>query len=73
VTDAPKPCPFCGGEAKLGYDSGNEVWGQTWWVHCPACGISTGRANGSSTWLTDKAVDRAAKASVVSVWNRRVR
>jgi Lar family restriction alleviation protein len=67
-----KPCPFCGEKAKLAHDMGNEVWGQTWWVHCPACGVETRRASGSNSWHTDKETDRKAKASVTAVWNRRV-
>ena len=69
-----EPCPFCGGEARIKYDSGNEVWGQSWEAGCKACDIHTPKAWGSSTWASGdnaKKQDRAAKATAISAWNRR--
>lgn len=33
-----KPCPFCGGEAKLGYSTAGEGW---WGVHCIQCRVTS--------------------------------
>lgn len=32
------PCPFCGGEALLGYDNHNQT---AYWAQCSDCGIAT--------------------------------
>lgn len=36
-----KPCPFCGGEAKLSNDAGIQAFA----VYCSVCGISSPRLN----------------------------
>lgn len=66
-----KPCPFCGGPASLGCDSGNEVYPQSWNPGCEKCGIRF-KAYGSSSWATNKKADEAAKSLAVGVWNKRV-
>lgn len=32
-----KPCPFCGGEARIG-----KIYGDAWTVECTECGIQSG-------------------------------
>lgn len=64
------PCPFCGGRATLAYDSGNEVWGQSWSAGCASCGIKFIQM-GSSSWASVKAEDDAARSSVIARWNTR--
>lgn len=67
------PCPFCGGEAELKRDAGNEVWPQSWMGKCTKseCGFSYGREFGSSTWRIEKEKDDAAQVAAVSKWNTR--
>ena len=64
-------CPFCGSEANLKYDSGNEVYGQRWWVACSGCWATGPTFMGSSSWRTVKKEDNAAKASAAIEWNTR--
>ena len=55
-----KPCPFCGGEARLQGAS----WGVPRWVYCKECGAKVqGGINGSI---------RACGIASVKAWNRRV-
>ncbi|WP_172448101.1 Lar family restriction alleviation protein [Stenotrophomonas sp. VV52] len=65
-----KPCPFCGRPASIVYDSGNEVWNQTWRVGCTHCSIQM-KESGSNSWATNKLQDEAAKAAAVARWNTR--
>lgn len=53
-----KPCPFCGGEAQFGIESGYVK------VSCKECGISTKRLSAS--------VEYCAKQLIAETWNRRV-
>jgi hypothetical protein len=66
-----KPCPFCGSEAKLFRDAGNEVWPQSWNVACTKCWCSGKKFIGSSTWAVVKKEDQAAEANAVREWNTR--
>ena len=66
-----KACPFCGGEAHLAYDSGNEVWGQSWKAGCKRCDIYAPKIFGSSSWATNKGIDNNSKARTAGAWNRR--
>ena len=66
-----KPCPFCGGHGSVTYDSGNEVWNQSWEAGCKKCGIGF-HEYGSNSWATNKKEDDAAKAKAIEQWNRRV-
>lgn len=70
-----KPCPFCGSAPKLHYDSGNEVWGQRWWVRCKECDVASPSYFGISTWETPgksgKEKNDKAKADAATWWNRR--
>lgn len=65
-----KPCPFCGNKPTLRYDSGNEVWGQSWQVAC-VCGVSFPKVYGSSSWASNKKQDKAAIQAATSPWNLR--
>jgi len=71
MTTKIKPCPFCGSEAKMKYDGGNEVYGQRWWVACGRCWATGPTFGGSSSWRVVKKEDDAAKASAVAEWNTR--
>ena len=71
MTNALKPCPFCGSEAKLNYDGGNEVYGQRWWVGCTGCWATGPTHGGSSSWCTVKKEDDAAKQKASDDWNKR--
>lgn len=71
-----KPCPFCGSQARVEYDSGNENINQRWWVSCSAneCRVKTRAFLGSNTWGDPgdlKKIDAAAKQSAKDFWNRR--
>lgn len=65
-----KPCPFCGGNGSVVYDSGNEVWNKSWSVGCTKCSIQF-KELGSNSWRSVKAEDDAAKAKAIAAWNRR--
>lgn len=67
-----KKCPFCGAPGKLRYDSGNEVWGQSWQCVCTKCAAETEKYFGSSSWLTKPKEDAKAKADALAAWNSRV-
>lgn len=54
-----KPCPFCGGEAKLTHKSDMLSF-----VECRKCGIQ------GSSFL--KAFDRASDDAAIEAWNRRI-
>lgn len=58
-----KPCPFCGGEAKL-VDYGQEGDFEDWDVECEKCGILFVAPGKEEGWVTTK--EEAAEA-----WNRR--
>lgn len=64
------PCPFCGGTASTIYDSGNEIWGQSWRTGCTKCSVQF-KARGSSSWRPIKIEDDAAKAKSIAAWNQR--
>lgn len=52
-----KPCPFCGGEAKLArYDNVGDM--DSWFVFCPKCLVETVPRYGF-------------KGEVIRIWNRR--
>lgn len=70
MTEALKPCPFCGSPAELKHDSGTVVYGQTWWVSCTSC-WANGLNLSSGTVGTDEKRDAEAKAGAVAAWNRR--
>lgn len=59
-----KPCPFCGGEARLRKHQRLE---QTWYVQCNDCGIRTKNYTQCAyeSWKT-------AMNAPVHIWNRRV-
>ncbi len=68
------PCPFCGRRASVVKDSGNEVWGQSWLAGCTKCGIQF-KVCGSNSWDSSKgskAIDKAAEAKAIALWNTRV-
>lgn len=60
-----KPCPFCGSEAKLYRDSGNEVHNQSWNGACTRCWCSARKIYGSNTWAAVKKEDKAAEAQAI--------
>ena len=57
-----KPCPFCGGEARIArfrsYNESFMVMGYKFYVYCPDCGI-----DGPGVYL--------AESDAAAVWNRR--
>ena len=55
-----KPCPFCGGEARLRKDEYRNFW-----VECKNCLCGTSFASGSSP-------DEKLIETVIQDWNRRV-
>ncbi len=59
-----KPCPFCGGEARLKKHQRLE---QTWYVQCKDCGIRTANSVQPpyESWKT-------AMNYPVRLWNRRI-
>ena len=64
-----KPCPFCGGEAKLKETTechGHGMYLKKYYVMCEKCGC-----NGVGAYVYDKSAQQC-KDFVVSRWNRRV-
>lgn len=58
--DELKPCPYCGGEAKLlrrKLRTGFYTRGGTWYVHCKAC--------------LNRTEPRKKRETVIELWNRR--
>jgi len=66
-----KPCPFCGSEAVCKYDSGNEVWNQSWQCKCSKCDVPTAKFFGSNSWARNKKEDASAERQAIEVWNQR--
>lgn len=60
-----KPCPFCGGEARLKKHNKLE---QTWYVQCHDCGIRTPNSSQAAyqPW-------KQARDYPILQWNRRVK
>jgi hypothetical protein len=62
------PCPFCGGEARDNYDSGD--WGAQAWVSCRPCG-----ARGPWTELSHERALKTTSGAIidraVALWNGR--
>ena len=63
MNDELKPCPFCGGQARLKKHYKLE---QTWYVQCHKCGIRT--PNSTQTPYQNWA---EARDYPVKMWNRR--
>ena len=59
-----KPCPFCGGEARL---KKHQTLEQTWYVQCKNCGVRTINSVQApyESW-------RDAMNYPVKLWNRRI-
>lgn len=57
-----KPCPFCGGEAKLFLDESRYYKSQ---VYCKKCGVRTNREHipeiAVTTWNTRKPIDKVVE------------
>ena len=70
-----KGCPFCGGEAKLSYNRGNENINQTWAVKCTKCPCFGSHFTGTNTWESyskeKEIADRKAEQKAIEWWNRR--
>lgn len=73
-----KPCPFCGGEAKVAFA---HPWYMLKRLHnryvfagCPKCGIATNlylANNRTGSPLINKAHEEGAKEKAIEAWNRR--
>ena len=68
MTGKLKPCPFCGGEAKIGsrgvYYSGEKPsW--SYQVYCPPSNNCSVRPNNNKEYMT--------KEQAIEAWNKRVR
>lgn len=61
TNNALKPCPFCGGEAKLGKADNNFIYSAA--VYCSKCLCSTAVA---------KSPDKSVVQIAIDDWNRRV-
>ena len=59
MPDKLKPCPFCGGEAKLVYTSGNEPRPM---VTCNDC----------EAVMHSKVIVKQTGSEVIAAWNKRV-
>lgn len=59
-----KPCPFCGGEARLKKHNKLE---QTWYVQCHDCGIRTPNSSQCAFQPWEEARDYP-----ISQWNNRI-
>ena len=59
MTDELKPCPFCGGEARVNERyRGGTANRKMYWISCSACGISQQHDNTSGYRYQSKAIDR---------------
>jgi Lar family restriction alleviation protein len=59
-----KPCPFCGGEAKLL----TENFGEYVWAKCEVCGVQTSR------YYVRAVVDgKDGEKRAIEAWNRRAK
>lgn len=67
-----KPCPFCGGEAKIKAVN-QKSYGLTIWCQCKKCGVKTEEycpiTNNEDTTLDS--IEKC-KNTVLEQWNRRV-
>ena len=57
-----KPCPFCGGEAKIRTKT-FDIFNVAAYVYCTRCGAKTG--------LFEANVNRAAVEEAKELWNKR--
>ena len=65
-----KPCPFCGGEAKIAYDStSNIVFGEESYLYayCTSCGIRTPHLY----YCPEQNQQNATEYMAIEMWNRR--
>lgn len=59
MIDKLKPCPFCGGEARVNERyRGGTANRKMYWISCSACGISQQHDNTSGYRYQSKAIDR---------------
>jgi hypothetical protein len=72
-----KPCPFCGGGAKI--KPGRVYYDDCVRVHCPECGCATKPVLIGRPQLTVNGVDESTRYTeeqaankVAEIWNRRV-
>lgn len=61
-----KPCPFCGGEARMAqnYQGQKYVW-------CDECGAGVWGKD-TEDWRVDTIGERKARKAAADAWNRRV-
>lgn len=69
------PCPFCGGEASLKHDQGNENWNKSWRAECNNCHVAQKIFYGSNSWNQTsnktRKFDKDAENSAITAWNTR--
>ena len=59
-----KPCPFCGGEARL---KKHHRFKDTWYIQCKDCGVRT-----TNEPEIDNNIPDFTRKSLINQWNRRV-
>lgn len=78
MPDTLKPCPFCGGEAKVAFARPKfmlkKLHNRYVFAGCPNCGVSTMlyfANNRTGSPLINKAHEESAKEKATDAWNRR--
>lgn len=78
MIDKLKPCPFCGGDARVYKTSTHysaESWGDNWKVACNECNMGSMHEYSTEVYRNkhgEVTIEHDGKKEAIEAWNRRV-